>query len=327
MPTDPRASEFGKTNYSRRSAVLAPLRIKQKVIGCLSAFDKQDSAAFSVDDQRLLTTFAEQAAMAIRNARLYEAVQRNVARLETLQAITRRITAALALEDLLADLARAAAEAIEAGHTWIGLLETGASVVRPVASHGVDQEYLAAIRVSVDENDPAGRGPGGVAMRTGSAHIVRDCVNDPSFAPALPVENRPSRDTEHPAGVFLAQASLKTAALNMLSERPWRGSWFLWPQARKRNRRPWQKGNASMRLRSLRRVPAEQASRLPKRLLLVMIVKHGGAQTRVGSRPPIARVLMNATIELGSNMVLSFANCCTGVNSPHGRLANRVLST
>lgn len=183
VPSDPRASEIGKTNYSRRSAVLVPLQIKQKVIGCLSAFDKQDAPAFTVDDQRLLVIFAEQAALAIRNARLYESVQRNVARLETLQAITRRITAALALEDLLANLARAAAETIEAGHTWIGLLDAGEKVVRPVASHGIDPEYLSAIRVSIDGNVPAGQGPGGIAMRTGTAHIVRDCMNDPSFAP------------------------------------------------------------------------------------------------------------------------------------------------
>lgn len=183
VPADPRASEIGKANYSGRSAVLAPLRIKQEVIGCLSAFDKQDSPAFTVDDERLLMIFAEQAALAIRNARLYESMQRNVARLETLQAITRRITAALALEDLLADLARAAAETIEAGHTWIGLLDAGEKVVRPVASHGIDPEYLSAIRVSIDGNVPAGQGPGGIAMRTGTAHIVRDCLNDPSFAP------------------------------------------------------------------------------------------------------------------------------------------------
>ena len=178
---DPRVSEIGKTRFNRRSAVLAPLQVKRRVIGCLCAFDKQ--GAFTADDLRLLTIFADQAATAIQNARLYETVQRNVARLQTLQAITRRITSTLALQDLLAELARAAAEAVEAGHTWIGLLEPGETVIRPAAAHGVDQEYLAAVRVSADENVPAGRGPGGVAMRTGRAQIVRDCLNDPSFAP------------------------------------------------------------------------------------------------------------------------------------------------
>jgi len=183
VPADPRASDLGKRRFSHRSAVLAPLQVKQRVIGCLAAFDKQGLPAFTADNLRLLTLFAGQAAMAIWNARLYEIAQRNVGRLETLQAITRRITTNLALQDLLADLARAAAEAVEAGHSWIGLLEPGETAVRPAAWHGVDQEYLAAIRVSVDENVPAGRGPGGVAMRSGRAHIVRDCLNDPSFAP------------------------------------------------------------------------------------------------------------------------------------------------
>ncbi len=183
VPADSRASDLGKKFFSRRSAILAPLQVKGRVIGCLSAFDKEGSLGFTTDDLRLLTIFAGQAAVAIQNARLYESVQKNLARLEALQAITRQITADLKLEDLLANLARAAANAVEAGHSWIGLLEPGESVVRPVASHRVDQEYLAAIRVSADENVAAGRGPGGIAMRTGRAHIVRDCLNDPAFAP------------------------------------------------------------------------------------------------------------------------------------------------
>lgn len=183
VPADSRVSDLGKRLFSHRSAILAPLQVKGRVIGCLSAFDKEGSLGFTADDLRLLTIFAGQAAVAIQNARLYESVQKNLARLEALQVITRQITTDLKLEDLLANLARAAADAIETGHTWIGLLEPGESVVRPVASHGVDQEYLAAIRVSMDENVPAGCDPGGIAMRTGRAHIVRDCLNDPAFAP------------------------------------------------------------------------------------------------------------------------------------------------
>lgn len=183
VPADPRASSLGKQHFARRSAIVAPLQVKGRVIGCLSAFDKEGALGFTADDLRLLAIFAGQAAVAIHNARLYHSVQQNLARLESLQSMTRRITTDLKLEELLSDLARAAAQAVETGHSWIGLVGPGETVLRPVAWHGIDDEYLAALRVSTDEGDPAGRGPGGIAMRTGRACMVRDCLNDPAFAP------------------------------------------------------------------------------------------------------------------------------------------------
>ena len=52
--------------------------------------------------------------------------------------------------------------------------------------------------------------------------------------------------------MFLAELPLEAAVLDVLSERPWRGTPFLWPQALKLDGRAWQKGNASMELRESR---------------------------------------------------------------------------
>jgi len=59
----------------QKTAIVAPLKVKQQVIGCLSAFDKKLGQSFNEHDLQLLSLFANQAAIAIENARLYEQVQ------------------------------------------------------------------------------------------------------------------------------------------------------------------------------------------------------------------------------------------------------------
>ncbi|MGC9357617.1 MAG: GAF domain-containing protein, partial [Anaerolineae bacterium] len=60
-----------------RNAALVPLTIKNQVVGTLVLIDKQQGqVAFDQSDLDLLQTFANQAATAIENARLFEAEQR-----------------------------------------------------------------------------------------------------------------------------------------------------------------------------------------------------------------------------------------------------------
>jgi light-regulated signal transduction histidine kinase (bacteriophytochrome) len=64
-----------------RSRLLVPLIIQERVVGVLSAASRQPSA-FSEENQHILATVAEQLAIAIQNARLYEQVQHHTAELE-----------------------------------------------------------------------------------------------------------------------------------------------------------------------------------------------------------------------------------------------------
>lgn len=70
-----------------RSRLLLPLIIQEQVIGALTA-GSHEAAAFSDEDQSILSAIADQLAIAIQNARLYERVQRHAAELE--QRVTQR---------------------------------------------------------------------------------------------------------------------------------------------------------------------------------------------------------------------------------------------
>ena len=66
---------------------------------------------------------------------------------------------------------------------WIGLLDQASRMVEPVASCGEGVEYLEGIRISVDGDDPSGRGPTGVAIRENRPFWMQDFRNDPVTAP------------------------------------------------------------------------------------------------------------------------------------------------
>jgi signal transduction histidine kinase len=72
----PESYGFPPNHPPMRSFLGAPATVRGKVVGRLYLTNKRRAAEFSADDQALVETFAQHAAIAIDNARLYEQVQR-----------------------------------------------------------------------------------------------------------------------------------------------------------------------------------------------------------------------------------------------------------
>ena len=67
---------------------------------------------------------------------------------------------------------------------WVGRCEEDVEkTVRPVAMAGYGVDYLDKAQISWSESTERGRGPTGIALRTGKPYWVRDNRTDPSFAP------------------------------------------------------------------------------------------------------------------------------------------------
>jgi hypothetical protein len=76
---------------------------------------------------------------------------------------------------------------------WVGQCEDDAQkTVKPVAMVGYGVEYVENAKISWSEETERGRGPTGIALRTGRPYWVRDTRTDPSFAPwrAAAIERR-----------------------------------------------------------------------------------------------------------------------------------------
>jgi Nif-specific regulatory protein len=64
-----------KINYQTKSILCVPLRLKNKTIGVLEVLNKIGGGAFTLEDQSLLETFSNLAAISIQNARLYQDIK------------------------------------------------------------------------------------------------------------------------------------------------------------------------------------------------------------------------------------------------------------
>ena len=66
---------------------------------------------------------------------------------------------------------------------WIGMVDKTDQQVRPVASYGDITELLDGIHISVNENETAGRGPVGIAIRENRPYWCQDYEQDSNLAP------------------------------------------------------------------------------------------------------------------------------------------------
>ncbi|CAN7167367.1 EAL domain-containing protein [Acidovorax delafieldii] len=66
---------------------------------------------------------------------------------------------------------------------WVGFaLDDERKSIRPVAHAGYNQNYLENLQLSWSADDPYGRGPAGIAVRTGQPVIVQDIRTEGDFA-------------------------------------------------------------------------------------------------------------------------------------------------
>lgn len=90
--------------YNLRSIVCVPLKAKTELIGVIYADNRIRSGIFKESDKELLTIFADQAAIAIENARLFASVRRTLAEVTELKNLMDNIFASIASGVLTADV-------------------------------------------------------------------------------------------------------------------------------------------------------------------------------------------------------------------------------
>ena len=62
----------GKTEFKTKNLICVPLKVKKKVIGVLEAINKKNGVDFDQEDLALFVSLADQVAIALDNARLYQ---------------------------------------------------------------------------------------------------------------------------------------------------------------------------------------------------------------------------------------------------------------
>lgn len=101
---DPRISDQESViAYKLRSILCVPLIVKEEMTGVIYADNRLRAGLFSEADRRLLVGFADQAAVAIENARLFQSVKRTLAEVTELKNLLDNIFSSIASGVITAD--------------------------------------------------------------------------------------------------------------------------------------------------------------------------------------------------------------------------------
>ncbi len=81
--------EHSRYGFTRRSVLCVPIKMKDRVLGTIELTNRRGAESFSLDDLEMLQSIANQAAVALENAKLYHDVQRSY--LETVLALVQAV--------------------------------------------------------------------------------------------------------------------------------------------------------------------------------------------------------------------------------------------
>jgi two-component system, NtrC family, sensor kinase len=155
-----------------RSMLCVPLRVAGALLGVISAFSTRP-AAFSAHHQRVLEAFAEQAGIAVQNAKLFEESLKRTRETRALFEAGRTVTASL-------DPQRTVRVIMEQARAVLGVASCGIMTLDPVtrelhlvASLDLPDEVIRGVRI------PEGEGIAGRAVRDLRPRQSADLFNDP----------------------------------------------------------------------------------------------------------------------------------------------------
>jgi PAS domain S-box-containing protein len=153
--------------FNLRSILCVPLKVKTELIGVIYADNRIRTGIFAESEKELLVAFANQAAVAIENARLFSSLKHTLEEVTGLKNLMDNVFASIASGVITADvenqvtLANKAAENI-LGHTTIDIVghhlnEVLASITKEIEPHltEVRQTDKAIVDLEISHNSPS----------------------------------------------------------------------------------------------------------------------------------------------------------------------------
>ncbi len=190
--TDPRTNKEIVEKEKIHTLINVPILLSGQHLGIVGAgtFGDEGVRVPSHSEQGYLVTLAGHMAVTFDRIRLLkerEDAEKRATRLSDLYATLSLCNQAIVhsnnKEELFTQVCRAAVDSGGFKMAWVGIGAPSTKMIIPAASYGDTTGYLANIQISIDANDPHGRGPSGTAIREGEPFWCQDFQNDPRTAP------------------------------------------------------------------------------------------------------------------------------------------------
>ncbi|MCG3209031.1 MAG: Sensor histidine kinase RcsC [Anaerolineae bacterium] len=149
-----------------------PLMVQGRVIGVLN-LNRMEPGCYSEREAGLALTFANQAAIAFENARLYQATQQQIKELTALNTVSQAATSTLELDDILMVITDQLIEILEAEAASLVLKEKTSSELVFATASGIGADFIKGQRITID------RGIVGWCVKHNEPVLVPDVSADP----------------------------------------------------------------------------------------------------------------------------------------------------
>ena len=166
--------EVADENVDSKSAVSAPLMVRERLVGVITLVHPQPNY-FSEEHFALVQAIADQAGIAVLNARLYAESQRQVKVMTALAETAAAVTASLNLEDVLVRILDQIAQALSVQAVCLALLEPGQDLMLVRASKGWFKSQTSKTTIQL------GQGIAGWSAKEGRPLIVNEAFKDPRY--------------------------------------------------------------------------------------------------------------------------------------------------
>ena len=151
-----------------------PLMYGKVVLGVFTITYLHDHT-FSEDDLRILTLLADQAAVAVRNAALFDNSQRRLRDMTALMDMATRVTGKLEVQEVMQTTVQILRQLFNARASTITMLSDDGSELLVVAGDGISSKMIGKARMKV------GEGVSGVAVHLADTVYIPDAHADPDF--------------------------------------------------------------------------------------------------------------------------------------------------
>jgi len=106
-----------------RSALVAPLRVRDQVIGTIALEETEEARRWTEGEIELVEAVSEQVALALENARLFEEAQRRLQELAVLNELSQALTTRLDVEGVLEEAYRGASRLLDTTNFYVAFYD------------------------------------------------------------------------------------------------------------------------------------------------------------------------------------------------------------
>lgn len=174
LPADARERRV-MTAVDVKSSLLVPMVAHDKLVGLAILLGTQDEREFTRQEIHQAQMLANQAAIAIENARLYEDTQRQLKVSALLHEASKVINSTLDINEILQSILAQMNELLNAEALSIALVDKQKNELVYEIAEGIGSDKILGLRL------PSNQGVSGWVMEHGEPALVQDTASDPRF--------------------------------------------------------------------------------------------------------------------------------------------------